>query len=214
MQRIDHLPEDVHVLKQMVLERDALVASQELQIEHLKILLGRLRKERFGRSSETLDLQIAQLELALEELEGAQSTRPASGFIAKAVKEQPVRTALPPHLPRESIVHEAPVSPDCSCPDCGGALRIIGEDVTEILERIPARFKVVRHVRPKMSCAKCEKILQAPAPARPIERGMAGASVIAHVLVSKYCDHQPLYRQSQIYAREGVDLPRSTLADG
>lgn len=213
MPRIDHLPDDVHVLKQMVLERDALVASQELQIEHLKILLGRLRKERFGRSSETLDLQIAQLELALEELQGSQNTQRASEFIVKAAAEKPVRAALPEHLPRESVLHEAPVSAQCTCPDCGGALRIVGEDVTEILERIPARFKVVRHVRPKMSCAKCQRILQAPAPLRPIERGMAGASVIAHVLVSKYCDHQPLYRQSQIYAREGVDLPRSTLAE-
>jgi transposase len=92
-------------------------------------------------------------------------------------------------------------------------LRAAGEDVTEILERIPARYKVVRHVRPKFSCASCQTLLQASAPSRPIERGMVGASVLAHVLVSKYCDHLPLYRQSQISEREGVELSRSTLAD-
>jgi len=98
------------------------------------------------------------------------------------------------------------------CPDCGGALRQFGEDVSEQLERIPASFKVIRHVRPKFACAACEHVVEAPAPSRPIERGLPGPALLAHVLVSKYADHQPLYRQSQIYAREGVDLDRSTLA--
>jgi len=176
-------------------------------------MLVRLREARFGRSSEVLDSQIEQLELALEELESFKATRPAEVNAQSAPVQKPVRAALPPELPRESITHEAPVSADCTCPGCGGDLRVIGEHVTEVLERIPARFKVVRHVRPKLSCPQCQKILQAPAPAPPIERGVAGASVLAHVLISKYCDHQPLYRQSQIYAREKVDLPRSTLAE-
>src|SRR6185437_8743572 len=120
---------------------------------------------------------------------------------------------LAPHLPRESVIHEPPVSSGCTCPACGGELRSAGEDVTEVLERLPARYKLVRHVRPKMSCTRCERLVQAPAAPRPIERGMAGVSVLAHVLISKYCDHQPLYRQSQIYAREGVELSRSTLAE-
>ena len=99
-----------------------------------------------------------------------------------------------------------------SCPDCGGRLRELGEDVAEMLEYVRASFKVLRHVRPKLSCDACDRIVQAPAPLRPIDRGLAGPGLLAHVLVSKYADHQPLYRQSDIYAREGVDLDRSTLA--
>jgi len=149
-----------------------------------------------------------------EELESFKASRPAAPEIAAASEPRTVRTVtLAPHLPRESVIHEPPVSSECTCPACGGALRSAGEDVTEVLERLPARYKLVRHVRPKMSCTRCEKLIQAPAAPRPIERGMAGASVLAHVLVSKYCDHQPLYRQSQIYAREGVELSRSTLAE-
>ncbi len=92
-------------------------------------------------------------------------------------------------------------------------MRPLGEDVSEVLEYVPASFKVMRHVRPKLSCAGCERIVQAPAPSRPIERGLAGPGLLAHVLVAKYCDHQPLYRQAEMYAREGVELERSTLAD-
>ena len=100
-----------------------------------------------------------------------------------------------------------------ACPECGGHLRQFGEDVSEVLEYVPARFRVIRHVRPKFSCATCEHIVQEPAPSRPIERGLAGPGLLAHVLVAKYGDHLPLYRQSEIYAREGVELERSTMAD-
>src|SRR6201996_3740015 len=93
-----------------------------------------------------------------------------------------------------------------ACPDCGGKLRDLGEDVSEVLEYVPARFKVIRHVRPKLSCTKCDVIVQAGAPSRPIARGSAGPGLLAHVLVSKYADHLPLYRQAEIYAREGVEL--------
>jgi transposase len=162
----------------------------------------------FGRSSEKLAAEIGQLELALEELESeaalVEFTAPAP-----APRQRPARRALPAHLPRESIVH----TPACSCPDCGGALRQIGESISEMLEYVPARFKVIRHVRPRLACAGCETIIQAHAPARPIARGLAGPGLLAHVLVSKYADHLPLYRQSMIYAREGVALDRSTLAD-
>jgi transposase len=98
------------------------------------------------------------------------------------------------------------------CPDCGGALKHLGDDISEMLELEPVRFKVIRHVRPKLACASCDAIVQAPAPPRPIERGMAGPGLLAHVLVSKYADHVPLYRQAEIYAREGVDLDRTLLA--
>jgi transposase len=111
------------------------------------------------------------------------------------------------------VVHPALPGESCTCPECGGAMRALGEDVAEVLEYVPSRFKVIRHVRPKLTCSRCERIVQAAAPVRPIARGIAGPALLAHVLVSKYCDHLPLYRQSQIFAREGIDLDRSTLAD-
>ena len=120
------------------------------------------------------------------------------------------RRPLPAHLPREVRTH---LPKQKACPDCGGELHKLGEDVSEVLERIPSRFQVIRHVRMKLACACCDRIVQAAAPSRPIERGVAGPGLLAHVLVSKYGDHLPLYRQSEIYAREGVELDRSTLAD-
>jgi transposase len=196
--------------------------SRLQQIEHLKLVIEKYRRMIFGRKSEKLAGQLEQLELQLEELETAQgadeaaqaateATPPASAQAssAQATRKRPARRPLPEHLPREVINHLP--AHDC-CPDCGGALRQFGEDVAEQLERIPATFKVIRHVRPKFACKQCERVVEAPAPARPIERGLAGPDLLAHVLVSKYADHCPLYRQSDIYAREGVDLDRSTLA--
>jgi len=150
------------------------------------------------------------MQLSIEDLEASLAQRPV--HVRPAVKQaptQPARRPLPEHLPREQIVHDPP----CTCPACGGELRRLGEDVSEMLEYVPGRYKVIRHVRPKLSCASCQKIVQVSAPSRPIERGIAGPGLLAHVLVSKYCDHLPLYRQSQIYAREGLELDRSTLAD-
>ena len=128
-----------------------------------------------------------------------------------ASPEKKPRRKLPEHLPRREERHEPAT---CACPRCGSErLRKVGEDVTEVLEYVPGRFEVVRHVRPAYSCAKCEAMTQAPMPAMPIPRAMAGASVLAHVIMSKYADHLPLYRQAEIYARDGLDLDRSTLAD-
>jgi transposase len=124
-------------------------------------------------------------------------------------RTKPARRPLPDHLPREVVEHPAPGA----CPACGGSLRPLGEDVTEVLDWVPGRFRVVRHVRPKCSCRLCEAICQAPAPSLPIRRGRAGSGLLAHVLVGKYADHLPLYRQAEILAREGVELSRSTLAD-
>ena len=213
------LPDDIGSLKQLIIEQRTIIATaqaglleRDLLIEKLRIELARLKRMQFGRSSEQLDQQIAQLELSLEELEAseAQIATPVLPAVdAPPERPRPVRRPLPEHLPRETFVHATA----CRCTACGGELRPLGEDIAEILEYLPGRFKVIRHVRPKFSCAACQTILQAPAPSRPIARGMAGPGLLAHVLVSKYADHLPLYRQSEIYAREGIKLDRSTLAD-
>jgi transposase len=208
------LPDDIDVLKRIILEQRAQLLSREVLLEKLKIELMRLKRMRFGRSSEQLDAKIAQLELTLEELEASevQLAAPiATAAVAPPAVERtrPVRKPLPAHLPRERIVHQDL----CSCSQCGGELKKLGEDVSEVLEYVPSHFKVIRHVRPKFACGQCQSITQSAAPERPIARGLAGPGLLAHVLVSKYCDHLPLYRQSEIYARSGVELERSTLAD-
>jgi len=205
-------------LKALVRAQHEQLLWRESEIEHLKLLLAKLQRMQFGRKSEKLARQIEQLELRLEDLQSkpAESAllaespcaTPASPLPIAVVK--PARRPLPEHLPRQTQRHEPKES---ACPDCGGALSKLGEDVSEMLEYVPASFFVVRHVRPKLSCTKCDHIVQAAAPTRPIERGVAGPGLLAHVLVSKYADHLPLYRQSEIYARHGVELERSTLAD-
>jgi transposase len=201
--------------------RDAELYAKTLQIEHLKAQLAVLRRARFGRSSEKLDREIEQLELVLGELEeavaesNARTAEPAqertSPARSKPTDRKPGgRKPLPAHLPREQVIHPPPAA--CTC--CSGkALRRIGDDVTEVLEYVPSSFKVVQHVRPKLSCRACETIVQAPLPSLPIERGRPGPGLLAHVAVSKYADGLPLHRQSAIYARQGVDLDRSTMAD-
>jgi transposase len=205
------LPDDVAALKAMLIEREALIESRDARIAALEAQLALLKRRQFGQSSEKLSSAIAQLELALEEAredDGAANERTLKAAPA-AARSQPKRAPLPEHLPCEEIVHAAPDA----CPACGGSLRPLGEDVGEELEYVPASFRRVRHVRPKLSCRSCETIVQAPPASSPIPKGKAGPGLLAHVLVSKYCDHLPLYRQSGIYAREGVDLERSTLAD-
>jgi transposase len=207
---------DPAALKALILSQHEQLLSRDNEIEHLKLLIAKLRRMQFGRKSEKLDRQIEQLELRLDELQATQAENttashiPASVAPVASVATKPARRPLPEHLPRE--VRKYPPKQK-ACPDCGGELKSLGEDVSEILEYVPARFKVIRQVRPKLACACCERIVQAEAPSRPIERGVAGPGLLAHVLVSKYCDHLPLYRQSDIYAREGVELERSTLAD-
>ncbi|MGH1352080.1 MAG: IS66 family transposase [Methyloligellaceae bacterium] len=214
----DQLPDDIEALRALVVaQNEKLVRLQhvELQNEKLKFELARLRRMKFGRSSEKLDREIAQLELLLEENETSLSDAPEVELptISEDTpdKEQPKRKPLPENLPREEEIHE-PESTVC-CSACGGKLGNLGEDVTEELEYVPGHFKVIRYIRPKYSCRSCETITQAPMPSRPIERGRPGAGLLAHVLISKYCDHLPLYRQSQIYAREGMEIERSTMAD-
>jgi len=212
------LPNDADTLKALLAQRDAELAMMKLLVEKLKLQIARFRRDKFGASAERLN-QLQQLELLVEELETGRSSIAAEAGDAPLVpatepdstepRRLPVRKPLPDHLPRETVTHAAA----CGCQTCGGALRLVGEDVSEMLELIPERFKVIRHVRPKYACVKCQTLTQAPAPSRPIARGLAGPGLLAHVLISKYCDHLPLYRQSEIYARDGVDLERSTLAD-
>jgi len=149
------LPDDIESLKRLIIEQRAALLSRDLQIEKLKIELARLRRLQFGRSSEQLSQQIAQLEFTLEELEAsetelAMATVPPHASVPTE-RSKPVRRPLPQHLPRETFTHESA----CTCPECGGTLRSIGEDVAEVLEYVPGRFKVLRHVRPKFSCDAC-----------------------------------------------------------
>ncbi len=207
---------DREALKALVIATHERLLSRESEIEHLQLLIAKLQRMQFGRRSEKVQRQIEQLELRLEDLEAkqaasqakAESTAPPPHL--SLLSPPPARRPLPEHLPREIRKHPPSQS---VCPDCGGQLRQLGEDIAEMLEYVPARFQVIRHIRPKLSCSACDRIVQAPAPTRPIARGLAGPGLLAHVLVSKYADHLPLYRQSEIYAREGVDLERSTLAD-
>src|SRR5215469_1418211 len=224
MRKAADLPNDVEALRAIITEREAALAArstaleaaearliaQKIELEKLRFEIACLKRMRYGRSSEQLDAQITQMQLTLEDLEASLAEKPEHlRPVPKEPPIKPVRRALPAQLPREEIVHESA----CSCPGCGGELRRLGEDVSEMIEYVPGRYKVIRHVRPKLSCAACQKIVQAAAPSRPIARGLAGPGFLAHVLVSKYADHLPLYRQSQIYAREGLELDRSTLAD-
>lgn len=191
--------------------RDAELRSRDLLIEKLKHQLAGLRRHRFGAHSERLD----QLELTLEEAEIARAVEApvAQPPVPADEKRKPKRLPLPDHLPRHETVLPPVAGGGEACPSCGGRLKRVGEDVTEELEYVPARFVVNRIVRPRMACACCEAFHQAALPSRPIERGRPGPGLLAHVLVSKYADHLPLYRQSQIFARERLDLDRSTLAD-
>src|SRR3954462_3012290 len=191
------------------------IHAKTLHIEKLKIQLAVLRRARFGRSSEKLDGEIEQLELLIGEIETDQAEAesraeadPTRRDPVKARPRQPaVRRPLPAHLPRETVTH----APPCTCRGGGGTVfSRIGQDEREVLEYVPSSFKVIRHVRPKLSCRACETIMQAPMPTLPIERGRPGPGLIAQVVVAKFCPHQPLHRQSGIYAREGVELDRAT----
>jgi len=211
------LPEDVETLHRMigdlVRERDSARAEAEAEIDRLKRILKTLQRMRFGRRSERLDPD--QLQLGLEDvaadLAGAEEAIGRTDGGARRVSAHPdQRLSLPDHLPRDDRVID--IGGD-ACPCCGGALHLIGESVSEMLDHVPARLRVLRIRRPKYGCRSCGTIHQAPAPERPVAKGLASPALLSHVLISKYCDHLPLYRQSQIFARQGVALNRSTLAN-
>ena len=229
----DQLPDDIAELKRRLIAQAAELAAAknglvitQLTIEKLKAQLAKLRREKFGSSSERIERAIEQLELALEEAEAAkveaeaavpqpaEPETPAPSPDAQTAEvpapEKKKRRTLPPELPRRDVVH----MPQATCKTCGGSdLRTVSESVTEVLTYVPARFEVTRHVRPACSCRKCETMAQAPMPELPIPRGMVDASFLAHIIVAKFCDHLPLYRQAEICARLGLDLDRSQLAE-
>src|SRR5579864_1113975 len=225
---VDSLPDDVETLKAMVVAARVKARNAEaeahaltLEVEKMKFEIARLRHEHYGQSSERSAL-LEQLELHLADLEETTSQSETTAQIAAAAavrekivvqgfeRKRPARRPLPDHLPRERVVYPGPAA----CPCCGSEnLRKIGEDVTEMLEVVPRQWKVIQHVREKFSCRACETITQVPAPSHPIARGRAGPKLLAHVLFAKYGLHLPLNRQSDVYAREGIGLDVSTLAD-
>jgi transposase len=206
------LPDDVESLQRivhsLVAERTSLHEAKA-EIERLNLIIKKLQRNQFGRRAEQLDGD--QLHLALEDLNAdlarTEATLPLETRTPQVQDERP---SLPTHLPREDqrldVEHKA-------CPCCGGTLHLIGKTVSEMLDHVPARLRINRICRPKYGCRACGTIHQAPAPDRPIAKGLATPALLAHVLVSKYCDHLPLYRQSQIFARQSVELDRSTLAN-
>jgi len=233
------LPNDIETLKQLVCIRDvelsqaraeasnalaqasnarAEASSAEALIAHLRLMIEKLKRDLFGPRNERKARLLDQMELALEELEAAATEDELAAEKAAAATTQvrtfsrrkPARQPFPAHLPRERIIVPGPTA--CAC--CGSKrLAKLGEDVTETLEVVPRQWKVVQHVREKFTCRDCEKISQAPAPFHPLPRGFAGPSLLAMILFDKYGQHQPLNRQSDRYAREGIDLSVSTLAD-
>jgi transposase len=217
----DSLPDDINALRTALAaeqlarrEAEARASGAEAMIAHLKLMIAKLRHDRFGASSERGRKLLDQLELALEEAEAAASEaetgKPEPNAPARPfTRRKPVRGPLPAHLPRERVVLPGP----SACPCCGGRLARLGETITETLEVIPRRWKVVQTVREKFSCRSCETITQPPAPFHPIARGRAGPNLLATIMEAKFGQHLPLNRQSETFAREGIELDVSTLAD-
>ena len=219
----ENLPGDLASAHAMILaQREMLIVAtseakvRALEIERLKLMLAKARREMFGQSSERGKLLVEQLELAIKDLEATQAEEETKAEIAApgAAKDRRARAPrrprkLPDNLPGERVVEPAP----CACGKCGGVrLRKLGEEVSKTLECDPRRWKIVEHVREKFTCRDCEAITEPPAPSRPIPRGLAGPSLLAMVLSAKFLLHQPLNRQSATYAREGVEIDVSTLA--
>jgi transposase len=236
---LEALPDDVDALKAALLveqgrRADATARAARVEAElavakarasddqallaHLRLQIEKLRRQLYGQRSERTVRLLDQMELALEELESsatedeiaAEQAVAKTTHVAAFSRKRPARKPFPEHLPRERVVEPRPAA--CLC--CGGGrLRKLGEDITETLEVVPRQWKVIQHVREKFTCRDCEKVSQAPTPFHVTARGWAGASLLAMVLFEKYGQHQPLNRQAERYAREGVPLSLSTLAD-
>jgi len=206
-----NLPDDLSLLKQIVADLAAALQDRDALLKELEHQLAVLRRHQFGRKSEKIDA--AQLLLAFAGLEDAEPQAPPPPPNKRAKRKGHGRKPLPEDLPRERIEHD--LAPDAKhCDKCGAALTKIGEDVTRQLDYVPASLVVREHARAKYACPQCEEtVVVAPLPPQPIEKGLPGAGLLAHVLVSKYADHLPLHRQERIFKRHGVELSRSTLCN-
>ena len=213
------LPDDINALKRLLAEQEALnralqekLNEREREIDHLQAQLDKLRRMNFGSRSEKVSRRIAQMEADLKALQKESDTltgRVDDPAVQRPLRQTRTRKPFPESLPRD----EKRLLPAASCcPECGGSLSYLGEDAAEQLELMRSAFRVIRTVREKHACTQCDAIVQAPAPSRPIERGIAGPGLLARVLISKYAEHTPLYRQSEMYGRQGVELSRSLLS--
>lgn len=224
------LPDDPALLKALIAalqaenaKISATLRAHDQLIQTLRLRIAKLKKQVFGQSSEKIEREIEQLELALEDLLIATAESETSALADDQGDDAPETPATDggadrPSRRRPRVADSTPrerqeLDPGSCCPDCGGDLRVVGEDVSEILDLIAAQLKVVQIARLKKSCRRCERMVQVPAPSRPIPGSMAGAGLLAHILVSKFDDHLPLYRQQEIFARMGADIPDSTLVD-
>src|SRR5262249_27679353 len=211
----DSLPNDVEALKAALIEARAKLSGAEAMIEHLQLVIAKMKREAFGPRSERSQRLIDQMELQLEELAAAAGEDTAKAETAGVqvqgfTRSKATRRKFPDHLPRRRVVHPGPTS----CPCCGGTkFSKIGEDITETLDVVPRQWFVTEHVPQKFSCRPCQTISQPPAPFHVIARGLAGPSLLAMILVEKYANHQPLNRQCEQYAREGIEISLSTMAD-
>ena len=222
------LPNDPAALKAMIAalqaenqKMSASLRAHDLLVQALRVRIAKLQKQRFGPSSEKIEREIEQLELALEDLQVAMAEAedtPPDDEDASDTEEQVTAAAEPKQRRRPKVSKDTPrerreLDPGDSCPNCGGDLRVVGEDVSELIDMIAAQLKVIEIARIKKSCRRCERMVQEPAPSRPIPRSMAGPNLLAYVLTSKFDDHVPLYRQNEIFARMGADIPDTTLVD-
>ena len=221
------LPDDPVVLKAMIAALQAenakipaTLRAHDQLVQVLRLRIAKLQKQAFGASSEKIKREIEQLELALEDLlvsvaeaDDAPHDEDDTVALQPASEEGQSKPRRRPRVSEATPRERRELDPGTCCPDCGGDLRVVGEDVSELLDMITAQLKVIEIARIKKSCRRCEKMVQVPAPSRPIPGSMAGPVLLAHVLVSKFDDHLPLYRQNEIFARMGVDIPDSTLVD-
>lgn len=201
----------------------ASLRAHDLLVQALRTRIAKLQKQKFGASSEKIEREIEQLELALEDLQVALAEAgdtPTDEDVTTASEDPATQAAEPqekqrrrPKVSQDTPRERRELDPGDNCPDCGGDLRVLGEDVSELLDMIAAQLKVIEIARVKKSCRRCEKIVQHPAPSRPIPRSMAGPSLLAFILVSKFDDHVPLYRLNEIFTRMGADIPDTTMVD-
>src|SRR6056297_3443385 len=215
------MPDDPAALKEIIAGLQATLRAHDLLVQALRVRIAKLQKQKFGSSSEKIEREIEQLELALEDLQVALAEAedtPPDDEDASDTEEQVPAAAEPRQRRRPRVSKDTPrerreLDPGDNCPECGGDLRVVGEDVSELLDMITAQIKVIEIARVKKSCRRCEAMVQEPAPSRPIPRSMAGPSLLAYILVSKFDDHIPLYRLNEIFARMGADIPDTTMVD-